>query len=478
MTTTPTTDIESEIERFLIQAAHDFRHDPAGFARFAWPGLELKEWQSELLGYIGEKLREGELTTQEVIQTAIASGHGIGKSAVVAILILWAITTESDTIGVVTANTENQLKTKTWAELSRWYNKFRYKHWFKFTATALFSSDPEHEKHWRIDMIPWSERNTEAFAGLHNKGKRILLIFDEASAIPDAIWEVSEGALTDEHTEIIWAVFGNPTRNTGSFYNCFGKFRHRWRIRNIDSRNVEGTNKAQIQKWIEDYGEDSDFVKVRVRGEFPSAGTNQLISTVNVEVARRNQLHPDEFMSQPVIIGVDVARFGTCESVICARKGRKQVYQKAFLGLDTVQLAMRIAEAYRDLGGSGTIIVEENGVGGGVIDTLRNLGYPVVGLISGKAAEDKDIFFNNTAESWFKMMKWFELGADIIDDPILAEQLTSREYFYTSKSQLRLQDKEDLEVSPDRADALAITFAHTVHPNVIQQSFEPSHEYS
>jgi hypothetical protein len=91
------------------------------------------------------------------------------------------------------------------------------RHWFTYTATALYSADPAHEKTWRVDMTAWSENNTEAFAGLHNKGKRLLLIFDEASAIPDLIWEVAEGALTDEQTEIIWACFGNPTRNSGRF---------------------------------------------------------------------------------------------------------------------------------------------------------------------------------------------------------------------------------------------------------------------
>ena len=96
---------------------------------------------------------------------------------------------------------------------------------FEMSATALYSEDAEHEKTWRIDAIPWSENNPEAFAGLHNKGKRILIIFDEASAIADVIWETIQGALTDSNTEIIMAVFGNPTRNNGRFYDCFHQYR-------------------------------------------------------------------------------------------------------------------------------------------------------------------------------------------------------------------------------------------------------------
>ena len=201
----------------LIDAAGEFAHNPLGFVAFSWPGTIPRKWQAEILTELGEKLKTGEIDTFSAILEAVASGHGIGKSALVAWLIMWALCTEVDTKGVVTANTENQLKTKTWAELAKWYSTCRYKHWFKFTATALFSSDPSHERKWRIDMIPWSERNTESFAGLHNAGKRILVVFDEASAIPDVIWEVTEGALTDEDTEIIWLAFGNPTRNTGRF---------------------------------------------------------------------------------------------------------------------------------------------------------------------------------------------------------------------------------------------------------------------
>jgi hypothetical protein len=155
---------------------------------------------------------------------------------------------------VVTANTDSQLRTKTWPEVIKWLRLMINRDWFKATATAVFSAEAERERLWRADAIPWSEENTEAFAGLHNKGRRVILIFDEASAISDKIWEVSEGALTDEGTEIIWLAFGNPTRNTGRFRECFGRFRHRWDHGHIDSRSVEGTNKAQLEQWVRDYG--------------------------------------------------------------------------------------------------------------------------------------------------------------------------------------------------------------------------------
>ena len=220
-----------------------FIHDPLAWVHYAFPWGEDGElqdypgpdyWQTEVLEHITAKLKAKESKDMDptklisaVIRIAISAGNGPGKSALVAWLILWAMSTFEDTRGVVTANTDTQLRTKTWAELAKWYHLCITRHWFNITATAIYAKNKAHERIWRIDQVPWSEEKTEAFAGLHNKGKRILLVFDEASAIPDKIWEVAEGALTDKKTEIIWLVSGNPTRNTGRFKQCWGKFRHR-----------------------------------------------------------------------------------------------------------------------------------------------------------------------------------------------------------------------------------------------------------
>ncbi|TXH43041.1 MAG: terminase, partial [Desulfurellales bacterium] len=199
---------DAQLSAELIEWLDSVRDKPLAFAMgaFPWgePGTVLEtypdgpsEWQRQILLAI----ETGLLTPWEAIQLATASGHGIGKSALVSIIILWAFMTYPDCRGVITANTETQLKTKTWAELGKWFNLcFFAREHFTLTATGLFSKDPDRERTWRIDMIPWSEKNPTAFAGLHNKGKRLLLIFDEASEIPDIIWETAEGALTDTDT--------------------------------------------------------------------------------------------------------------------------------------------------------------------------------------------------------------------------------------------------------------------------------------
>jgi len=163
--------------------------------------------------------------------------------------------------------------------------------------------------------------NTEAIAGLHNKGRRAFAIFDEASSIPDGIWETIEGALTDARTELFWCVFGNPTRNAGRFRECFagGRFAHRWAPQQIDSRSVSMTNKAQLATWVHDYGEDSDFVRVRVKGEFPRAGTMQFIDSECVQQAVDRELFKDP--TAPLVMGVDIARQGSDQTVVRFRRG-------------------------------------------------------------------------------------------------------------------------------------------------------------
>ena len=210
----------------------------------------------------------------------------------------------------VTANTEPQLRTKTWPEVQKWLAMLICRHWFSATATKVESADPTKAVGWRADALPWSAENTEAFAGLHNQGRRIVLIMDEASAIDDRVWEVAEGAMTDADTEIVWAVFGNPTRTEGRLRDCFGRFAHRWDHRAIDARQVEGTNKAQLAQWVEDWGEDADFVRVRVRGMFPRAAIAQFIPTDMAEDAAspRREVYRDR--TAPLVMGVDCARGG------------------------------------------------------------------------------------------------------------------------------------------------------------------------
>jgi len=351
------------------------------------------------------------------------------------------------------------------------------KRWFSVEAESITIRNPQHKRLWRCDRIAWTEHNPEAFAGLHNMGKRILVIFDEASAIADKIWEVTEGALTDENTEIIWLVFGNPTRTDGRFRECFGKSKHRWKTFQIDSREVEGTNKAEFQRQVEDYGEDSDHVRIWVRGEFPSASSTQLIPNDIVAAARKYKAQGYE--SLPKVLSVDVARFGDDQTVIGWRQGRKAVILAKWRGLDNVQVAERVIGFIEELRPHATV-VDGDGLGAGVLDQIKHRGYSrtLFEFHGAQKANDFAKYFSRRAECWGLMRDWLMAGAEIPDDPELETDLTSPEYLYSRQQQIQLEKKEDMKsrglASPDCGDMIAMTFA----PRIAAPRPEPKREYA
>ena len=414
---------------------------------------------------------------------AVASGHGIGKSAGISMIVKWALDTCVDTRIVTTANTESQLLTKTSPEIGKWARLAITSDWFKPTATALISTMKGREKSWRADLVTWSANNTEAFAGLHNQGKRIVLIFDEASGIDHKVWEVALGALTDEYTEIIWLAFGNPTQNTGAFRECFGKSRALWHTRQIDSRTVEGTNKAYLDELVRTYGLDSDIVKVRVLGQFPSASSMQFIASGLVEESQ--QRVSASISSDPLVFGVDIARFGDDHSTLAIRCGRdaKSRPWKRWHGVDTMTVAGDVAlEAQK--WHPDAIFVDVGAMGAGVIDRLRQLGVENVFEVNfGSKGRDADWAAgvriktaNKRAEMWSSMRAWLEYGA-IPDEQQLFDDLTGVEYGYDAEQRILLEKKEHMRSrglsSPDDADALALTFAEMVAPRDVPNYLNP-----
>jgi hypothetical protein len=459
-------------EQELAEDIAGFTHNPLKFVKYAYPWQEgsleahngPKAWQSEVLQIIGSHLKDP-ATRYQPLKVAISSGHGIGKSAFMGFAIGWALSTCEHSKVLATAGTGSQLETKTVPEVSKWFNLAINMGWFDVMAKSIRVK--EAPDLWRADFITWSAENTEAFQGLHNMGKRILLIFDEASAIDDKVWEVAEGALTDENTEIIWLAFGNPTKNTGRFRECFGRFKHRWKTFQIDSRTVEGTNKTQIEQWIADYGEDSDFVRVRVRGEFPRAGSSQFIPSDIVAACRKYRAEGYEAL--PKILSVDVARFGDDQTVIGYRQGRKSAILGKYRGKDTVWVAEETIRFIESEQPDATII-DGDGIGAGVVDHIKHRGFStrLFEFHGGQSANDGAAYFNRRAEVWGSLRAWLQAGAEIPDDPELDSDLTGIEYGFGPKGQLQLEKKEDMKKrglsSPDLGDMLAMTFAINVMP--------------
>jgi len=442
----------------IIELFEPLLFDPYGWvlAAIDWKDDEgPDDWQKEVLINLGKDLMKG-ATLGDAIRTAISSGHGSGKTALICWIILFCMSTMPHLSGVVTANTSKQLETKTWRELAVWHKRLINSHWFTWTATKFYHN--EHPETWFCAAIPNSEHNSEAFAGQH--AKHVLVVYDEASLIPNIIWEVSEGAMTTGGA--IWIVTGNPTRSSGKFYDCFHDQKHRWRTYKIDCRNAKMADKRLIQSWLEDYGEDSDFFRVRGRGEFPRAAATQFISTESVDEAIKRKIDERVWSCSRRFLGVDVARFGDDSTVLIRRYGRKVFKPEKYNRIDTMEVAARVAETYRkhkiDL-----VFVDGNGVGAGVVDRLRQLGIPVIDVQAGSRSSMPSTYANMRAEVWGRMRDWLA-DADLPEDcPELKKELISIEYGFNPKYQIILEKKETMKArglpSPDHAEALAMTFA-------------------
>lgn len=460
-------------------------------ACFPWgePGTDLENrtgpdtWQIELLQSIQSKLQSGHLDSVGAIREAVKSGHGVGKSACVSWLCWWALATAVGTRGRVTANTEKQLRTVLWAEIMKWHQLFLGRELFRCTATAIYSADPNQEKTWRIDAVPWSDENPEAFAGLHNFGKRLLYIFDEASAIPDKIWEVVDGAMTDANTQLLWIATGNPTRNFGRFHDCFDT-NSNWSHRTVNSETSAFSNKAELEAWKLKWGWDSDFYRVRVRGEFPNSSELQLIPVEAVRSARARP--PISWPGEAKILAVDIARFGSNESVAIFRVGKdaRTIEGSRWRGLSVPESAARIAGLI-SREAPDAVFIDEGGVGGGVVDNVRLLGHSCIGVNFGASASSRPggtLVANKRAEMYVSLRDWLREGGAIPDDQELEDQLVSIEYHFNKKTEIQLMAKEDMRSlgrpSPDWADALAMTFAFPVSARRWRGAAQMKFEYN
>lgn len=462
----------------LAEACARFHYDPLGWARWAFDwgygALEgfddLDEWQILWLDWYGQQLRKNVFNGRDAVppvRAVTASGHGIGKSALVSIVILFIMSTRPYAKGIVTANTGDQLRTKTWGELAKWKALCITGHWFELNSGkgSLSMHHKSWPETWRVDAQTCREENSEAFAGLHSATSTPFYIFDEASAVPDKIWEVAEGGLTDG--EPLFAAFGNPTRNTGAFAEKFSS--NLWHKFKIDSRTARMPNKKLIAEWIQEHGLDSDFVRVRVRGEFPRAGDMQFIPGDVAADARKRG--PGRYLGDdPLICGVDIARGGDDNCVIQFRRGKDAKSESTYIipgekSRDSMIVVSKLIMTF-DRHRPDYIFVDETGIGGPILDRLKQLGYNAVGVHFGGVASDEKKFKNKTAEMGYACRQWLIDGGCIPDNGQLEKELTSREYSHDDVDRLVLERKKDMKkrigCSPDWADALYLTFAHPV----------------
>jgi len=472
--------LDDKTQKGIISKVESFIHDPLGFTLWAYPWGEddsvlcdedgPEEWQVKIMQDIEHGLKNGfiwnngrKLDCSTGIRIAVKSGHGIGKTALMTWLDQWFISTHPNPGMRTTANTKDQLQTTTWREMSKWHKLLINAHWFKWTATKFIClASPST---WFSPAIPQSENNSQAFAGLHEK--HVMVKYDEASEIPDVIWEVTEGAMTDASGTKIWIVFGNPSMTTGRFVECWGKFRDMWATYEIDSRTVKRTDKKLIQKWIDSYGEDSDFVRVRVKGQTPRSAVTQFIPDDIVANAMGKVIHPSEYSSRARIMGVDIARFGDDQTVFMKRQGTAMYGLQKHRNLNTQSVAGLIAAEIQGWEPD-MVFLDMGNIGASVYDMLVDWGYKdvVTGVWFGSSADDKTVYFNKRIEMVGRYKEWLENGGAIPDDKELRDDSVQPSYAFTGKEQFQLESAEDMKKrgcsSPDCLMSAALTFAYPV----------------
>ena len=476
MTASPQTNPNLE----LAELVGEFYASPLNFVKAMYPWREPgplvdydgpDQWQTEVLTAIGAAVAErgfDGVHTVPAVRVAIASGHGIGKSTLVAWLVGWIMSTRPYAVGSVTANTFTQLATKTWAQIQKWNGLCLTGHWFRLTGDRMYHRD--FPASWFCSAQSSREENSEAFAGQHAANSTSFYIFDEASAIPDKIFEVAEGGLTDG--EAHQYRFGNPTRNTGAFYrSCFGPDRPKWLHRSIDSRSSALTNKEQIADWILTYGLESDFVRVRVLGLPPAASDLQFIGTDRVQAAQTNPAL--SLADDPLIAGVDISGGGSAWNVCRFRRGMdaRSVPPIRFPGdFGRENMIAKMAEvlANRDPATRVAMMFIDSAFGSPIVERLHLLGYDNVVEVNFGGRSPDVHQLNMRAHMWNAVKEWLPRGAIDKNDERLDVDLTAPGWHLNKSNQLVLESKEELQkrgIGPvDDGDALALTFAQVVAP--------------
>lgn len=473
-------------EQELMSALWDPQivNNPYNFVMFNYPwgkkGTPLerfkgpRNWQRDILESVADHIASNIIRMElglspQVYQDSTVSGRGIGKSSLVAWLNNWIVSCVLGSSAITTANTETQLKTRTWAELGKWTAMSLNSHWFdkgsldlkpaSWLRDAVARDLGIDSTYWYAMGQLWSEENPDAFAGVHNMAGT-LLQFDEASGIPGNIWDVSDGFFTEPVLHRYWFAYSNGRRNTGMFYETHHKYRGLWVNRSIDSRTVEGTDQEVYAKIIRKYGEDSDQARIEVKGGFPRTGEDQFIGREVVEEAQQRELFSAGHSG--LIMGVDPARFGDDSTFIVFRQGRDyRTYPRTEMkGKDNMAVADKCAELINKYNPDAVCIDAGNGTG--VIDRLRQMGYKVNEIWFGSKGKDEQ-YKDRRTELWAHMREWLKEGC-IHDGDNLRDDLVGPSYGYVGNDdQLKLESKKKMKgrglPSPDEADALACTFA-------------------
>jgi len=441
--------MSSAPRNFMEEFVAAYGNDPVLFVE-EMLGAEPFDYQAEFLRALLDERK-----------MSVKSGHGTGKSTTASWAMLWFMLLRYPCKVVVTAPTSSQLFDAMFAELKRWIGELPKELQqllnVKSDRVELVSAPAEAF----ISCRTARAETPEALAGVHSD--HVLLIVDEASGVPEQVYEAAAGSMSGHNATTL--MLSNPTRSSGTFFESHNRMANSWWTRTWSCKDSPLVSHEFVDEMELRYGPESNAYRVRVLGEFPLSDDNTIIPYHLVESAQnRDVVVSDEAM---VVWGLDVARFGSDATALCKRQGPIVTELRSWRGLDLMQTTGRIVAEYEALAPSkrpAEILVDSIGVGSGVVDRLQELGLPVRGVNVAESPSMGDTYMNLRSELWFKCKAWLEDRSCKLpkDDQLIAE-LTAIRYSFTSSGKMKAESKDEMRKrglgSPDLADALCLTMA-------------------
>ena len=441
--------MKNEVSKFIEL----YKDDPISFIQNCL-GAELDPWQKKFFEIIGD--------TRKV---SIAAGHGVGKSTALCFLCLHTLLFTFPCKGVISAPSTAQLHSALWADLKMWIEHLPpvLKDTIEYTQDLVRLKEAPNESFIRAAVARIDQ--PDALQGVHAESGIVLLIVDEAAAVHEKIFESAYGSLSQENAKMI--LIGNPTRNSGYFYETFHRVKDEWTNFQVSCLDSPRVSQSYINEMRNLYGEDSAMYKVRVLGEFADEEEAGFISPsiIRSAIGRDIEVSP----SSPIIWGLDVARQGRDKSALCKRQGGVILEKvKTWRKLDLMSLAGEIMNEFENTEPDkqcAELLIDSIGLGAGLFDRIAEIGIiPCRGINVSESSALVNECGNLRAELWYKAREFFEKKmCSIPDDPELIKELSAPRYHFDSRGRYLIESKDEMrkrgERSPDHADAFCLTFA-------------------
>lgn len=456
------------------EAIRLWKREPWTFARQVLRVDELDDWQDETLHALVESPKQ---------RFALKASKGPGKSALLAMIMWWFMVTRCDPKIVATSITGDNLADNLWTELAKWQQRSRF-----LQATFEWSSDRvvarQHRETWWMSARTWAKSATkdqlaQTLAGIH--ADSVLFVLDESGGIPREVMAAAEAGLANVDKaagrEALLVQAGNPNLLDGPLYDACTKDRHLWWVKEIsgdpdDPKRAKRVSVDWAREMIAKYpgGRNHPIVMVDVLGQFPPGQSNALLGVEDVTKAATRGIPLRNYVDEVKILGVDVARFGDDTSEIILRQGNASLRSRTLRKLDTMHVAGEVSLCI-EKHNPAAVFIDVGGIGAGVVDRLLQLGFAVIPIDFGSSAIAETAYNNRRTEMWWKMAAWIRAGGCIVDDAELRADLVGPTYKFTDDNRVRLERKDEIKKrlgrSPDKGDALALTFAAPVaHPGL------------